>query len=103
MGRVDRLGALAVFLACAACTKAPAPTIATPAPEQDKVGRFKITPAGTGPMIIGGHPYLSAWRLDTKTGDLELCTFDPDPPTIGKLPAPQLGCSNRDEASAREP
>ena len=36
-----------------------------------EVGRFVIVPAPNQ-----GPGFFSAWRLDTKTGTLEFCTFD---------------------------
>jgi len=99
MGRVVRLATIAF---AAGCSKAPVPVAAVPEPEPTLFGRFTVTPANSGALILGGRPYLAAWRLDTKTGDLELCLYDPDPPMIANKPMPELSCSNRDEASARE-
>jgi hypothetical protein len=46
-------------------------------PASNEFGRFVVVPATTVPNLIDGIHYLNAWRLDTKTGDLELCTYYP--------------------------
>lgn len=83
------------------CSKA-RPEAVAPSPEQTQFGRWTITPASNGAVTIDGHPYLLAWRLDTKTGDIELCTFDPNPQPISGAVPPALSCSEPAEASGRE-
>jgi hypothetical protein len=40
-------------------------------------GRWTVVPAANGPTVVAGTTYFFAWRLDTQTGNLELCTYDP--------------------------
>jgi hypothetical protein len=66
-----------------------------PAFAQD-AGHWVVVPATQGPIFNQGSPFIFAWRLDTKTGALEMCTYDPGGwmnPT-GKMPhAESLGCT----------
>lgn len=78
-----------------------APTVSeqpkAPAPE---FGRWTIVPALSAPVTVAGTSYLFGWRLDTKTGDLELCTYDPGGwiSAVTKMPAPQaVSCTVPDK------
>jgi hypothetical protein len=65
--------AIALALSMVGCNaKAPAPGQQSAPPEPP---RWTITPVASEPMPVGGSHYWSAWRLDTKTGALEFCTF----------------------------
>jgi hypothetical protein len=73
-----------VLLTLSACDKPMAQQPAPPAPPSE-VGRWIIVPASTaGPVFIGNRgANFFAWKLDTKTGELEACTYDagrPDKP-----------------------
>lgn len=56
------------------CDKQPetAPTSAPPA--NSEFGRWIVVPAGA-PIGDGQYRETNAWRLDTKTGALEFCTY----------------------------
>src|SRR5580658_1844211 len=49
----------------------------TPAPEPNEIGRWLVVPASNVPLAKDGQNYWTAWRMDTKTGDLEFCIYDP--------------------------
>jgi hypothetical protein len=65
-----------------------------PLPANSEFGRWTVVPASNAPDIDKNGKVWSAWRLDTKTGDLEFCTYvfseslDPN-----KMPIEQLICS----------
>jgi len=40
-------------------------------------GRWILVPATQSPIMNQGSPFMFAWRLDTKTGAMEMCTYDP--------------------------
>jgi hypothetical protein len=49
--------------------------------------------------LASGTSYLFAWKLDTKTGDIEVCTYDPGGwiNAATKMPANQsLTCIAKD-------
>lgn len=69
----------AALLSVSACDQVfkpatqPSPVvIATPPPE---LGRWMVVPVAS-PIMQDGRPYVLAWRLDTKTGALEMCTYE---------------------------
>jgi hypothetical protein len=41
------------------------------------IGRWILVPATSNPVMNEGSPFMFAWRLDTKTGALEMCLYDP--------------------------
>jgi len=43
----------------------------------DTVGRWQLMPVIGPPIDVGGTPHYYAWRLDTVTGDLQMCAYDP--------------------------
>jgi hypothetical protein len=51
-----------------------------------------LVPASNNPIVASGTSYLFAWRLDTRSGEVSVCTYDPggwtNAPT--KLPAPEV-------------
>lgn len=57
--------------------------------------RWIVVPASQNAVKNQGSPFFFAWRLDTKTGALEMCTYDPGGWMMAtKLPAPEsLNCS----------
>jgi hypothetical protein len=62
-------------------------------------GRYTIVPASNNPVLASGTSYLFAWKLDTKTGDIEVCTYDPGGwiNAATKMPANQsLTCIAKD-------
>lgn len=73
---------LAAFYACKA--------------KADEQPRWVVVPAAASPVTSSGTPYIFAWRLDTRTGNLEMCTYDPGGwvNAVTKLPAPEaLNCT----------
>jgi hypothetical protein len=96
----------AVLLAAAALAAcgptAPEASLTPNRATSEQSARWTLIPATDASPTRASHTYLYAWRLDTKQGDLELCVYDPDPPSFNGKPYPQLTCSNRDEASGRE-
>ena len=61
-------------------------------PKQGEQRRWVIVPATNSPVTNQGSPFIFAWRLDTQTGALEMCTYDP-----GGWPNPVTkGDRNRD-------
>src|SRR5580700_8948951 len=52
------------------------PVLTNPALSQDAT-RWIVVPATQSPVVNQGSPFIFAWRLDTKTGALEMCTYDP--------------------------
>jgi hypothetical protein len=64
--------------------------------QAEDAGRWIVTPATQNPMINQGSPFVFAWRLDTKTGALEMCTYDPGGwiNAAAKMPQPEsLNCT----------
>ena len=61
----------------------------------EEPARWIVIPATTAPVVSSGSPLLFAWRLDTKTGALAMCTYDPGGwANANKLPAPEtLNCT----------
>jgi len=49
-------------------------------------------PAGSGPLREGQQVFYFAWRLDTVTGSVEMCTYDPGG---WKLPSPPGGIATQ--------
>lgn len=79
-------GILVVALSLAGCDQPPKPTPEPPA--NSEFGRFTVIPAGTS---ASGQAF--AWRLDTKTGGLDFCAYDPGG-FAGSKPIPQtLDCN----------
>jgi hypothetical protein len=72
---------------------------AQPAPE---LGRWTVIPASNEPVLRFGDRVFSAWRLDTKTGALEFCTFSTDL-SDGATSAPtpdEFSCSGSKQATS---
>jgi len=62
------------------------------------VSRWAIVPAANQPIMVSGTPYFFAWLLDTKTGQVKFCTYQPGGWEVikGKAPMPEtLECTNR--------
>lgn len=91
--RIIRMNFLLACLVVAALTSASAQTPNTKTASSEN-GRWVVVPATANPVVNQGTPYMFAWRLDTKTGDLEMCTYDPGGWTraISKKPE-TLNCS----------
>jgi hypothetical protein len=83
-----------VALALAGCNEPSAKEPPVPLPANSEFGRWAVVPASSG-ITLGGNPYLMAWRLDTKSGDLEMCIYDPgDFSLTKKIPIPaSLSCT----------
>jgi hypothetical protein len=72
-------------------------------PEQGGSGRWVIVPATANPLTNSGNPLIYAWRLDTETGALEMCTYDPGgyPNPASKLPQTEsLSCTRLQQAGS---
>jgi hypothetical protein len=64
---------LGAIIALAGCNK---PSSAPPADRQ--IGRWSVVPvSGNPPSDSSQQIAYFAWRIDTVTGSLEMCTFDP--------------------------
>jgi hypothetical protein len=64
--------------------------------EPAETSRFVLVPASNNPVMASGTLFLFAWRLDTKSGEVSVCTYDPGGWTNAstKLPAPEsMSCS----------
>jgi hypothetical protein len=48
-------------------------------PPAEPPNHWTVVP--NGPTVDHGITYYTAWRLDTQTGELALCTYDPGPAT----------------------
>ena len=93
----DRLKRLAYMLAAfllTGCDLQPAKVAESREPVE--TSRFVLVPASTNPVMSSGTLFLFAWRLDTKSGEVSVCTYDPGGWTNAstKLPAPEsTSCS----------
>jgi hypothetical protein len=70
-------------------------SLVTAAELKDSDSNWIIVPATSNPVTNHGSPFMFAWHLDTKTGALEMCTYDPGGWNLldGK-PAPEsLNCT----------
>jgi hypothetical protein len=65
-----------VLLLATACNQ-PARLAEPPAAKPTEVGRWAVVPATQAPVMNQGSPFFFAWRIDTATGRLEACTYDP--------------------------
>ncbi len=80
-----------LVVAALTSARAQAPNTKTASSEN---GRWVVVPATANPLVNQGTPYMFAWRLDTKTGDLEMCTYDPGGWTRAVSKKPEtLNCS----------
>jgi hypothetical protein len=80
----------ALLITVSGCEKPPA--AATPPPSAGhEIGRFAVSSAG-GNDHSPGTDLFSAWRIDTKTGDLEFCTYTVVTSSNGP-PTEIAGCS----------
>lgn len=62
----------------------------------EEAGRWTVIPATVAPVVASGTQYLFAWRLDNKTGALEMCTYDPGGwmnPVTKRPASEELTCS----------
>jgi hypothetical protein len=70
----------------------------TDAQKVDDRGSWQIVPVQGPPIQDHGEYYWSAWRINTRTGDTEFCTFDsgdPNPsPTTTHPNAGGITCSS---------
>jgi hypothetical protein len=51
--------------------------ISSGASAQNAPGRWQLLPVYGPPIDVKGTPHYLAWRLDTETGALQMCTYDP--------------------------
>lgn len=88
---------VAATVSLAACDQPAEQTRGVPPPANSEFGRWVVVPASSQPYLAGDPknvPLYSAWRLDTKTGSLEMCSYDP-----GGSGLPEgLSCSRSAEA-----
>jgi hypothetical protein len=87
---------LIAAVALAGCDKPSSKDAAAP-PPQDPIGRWAIVPV-SGAALHDAQQYLYfAWRIDTVTGSLEMCTFDPGgwkvPTAPGGIAPQALDCT----------
>jgi hypothetical protein len=64
-------------------------------------GDWQVVPVQGSPFEDDGEYYWSAWRINTKTGDIEFCTFDsgdPNPKRTNTHPnAGGITCSSESQ------
>lgn len=66
---------IVAIIALAGCTK-PEEKVAVDPPKPKEIGRWQIVSVGSD--VVPQYGRMSyAWRLDTVTGELEMCTYDP--------------------------
>ena len=96
--RIERIAPpiIALFLICCGCGPR------QPGHEQGERAKpnapqWIVVPASTSPYTAGNSnntPLYSAWRLNTKTGALEFCYYDPGGTVTGTAVTPEkLTCS----------
>jgi hypothetical protein len=90
-----------IFLSMAAltCRSAQAQS-----PASTENGRWVVVPATTNATSSRGSSFMFAWRLDTKTGALEMWTYDPGGstnPTTKMVTPESLNCARPSAASTR--
>jgi hypothetical protein len=44
---------------------------------QSPPGRYQLMPAMGPPIDVRGTLHFHAWRIDTQTGALQMCSYDP--------------------------
>ena len=44
---------------------------------QNPPGRYQLMPAMGPPVEVRGTLHFHAWRMDTQTGALQMCSYDP--------------------------
>ena len=44
---------------------------------QSPPGRYQLMPAMGPPIDVRGTLHFHAWRMDTQTGALQMCSYDP--------------------------
>jgi hypothetical protein len=64
---------VAVFLT--GCERA-ATQAERPITAASEIGRWQVVPASAQAVMSSGTPFFFAWRIDSKTGALELCTYN---------------------------
>ena len=86
---LKRLACVLAPLLLAGCDLQPAKQ--TAAPEPVETSHFVLVPASNNPIVTSGTSYLFAWRLDTRSGEVSVCTYDPGgwANVVRKLPAPE--------------
>lgn len=67
----------------------------------NEIGRWQIVPVGGGGSPPASGAGWSAWRVDTETGQTELCSYLAGPPTVSNPPqgAGYLKCTAPVEAA----
>jgi hypothetical protein len=88
-GLLAQLACILTALFLAGCDPQPAKEVAVREPAE--AARFVLVPASNNPIVASGTSFLFAWRLDTKSGEVSVCTYDPGGWTnaLTKLPAPE--------------
>ena len=66
-------------------------------PEQPAPNHWTVIP--TGESTVSGTTYFHAWRLDTQTGELAFCEYDPGGAQLpnGTVTGASLNCSTSDK------
>lgn len=56
-----------------------------------ETANFVLVPASNNPVVASGTSYLFAWRINTKSGEVSVCTYDPGGwiNAVTKTPAPE--------------
>lgn len=98
-----KLAALGLMLVLAGCDQGPKKQAVVQPPTE--IGRWQIVPASTVPYNGGsrsGAPVYMAWRIDTRTGALEACSYygGGDPLPGGPFSQETFSCSKPIEAAA---
>jgi hypothetical protein len=100
------IGLIAIMaLAVAGCSSG-APTAAPTSPPQPEAenGRWAMVPVGGGPEEVGDQRFWYAWRLDTKTGTVEMCSYTDgsahwNPSNRADMRGPGIVCQYEDKAT----
>jgi hypothetical protein len=95
---------VAAVLPLTGCSSgSPAPASPAPVAQSDN-GRWAIVPSGGPPEQTGDERLMYAWRIDTKTGTVEMCSYTDgspkwDPTNRADIHGPQLACSLESKAT----
>jgi hypothetical protein len=95
---------LVIALSLMGCDKLASKEVSPPPAASSDFGRWIVVPASNEPTTLSGSTFWSAWRLDTKTGDLEFCSYTPHEEALaggavsGATAHDILGCSTAAKA-----
>jgi hypothetical protein len=97
-----------VALAVAGCSGGSTPASSTPTPQSESGnGRWAIVPVGGAPAEVGDQRFWYAWRLDTKTGTVEMCSYTDgsahwDPTNRADIRGPGINCQYEAKATGAD-